>query len=346
MRTAATILNVIRGRGQQGLPLERVYRLLYNPNLYLRAYAKLHSNAGAMTPGETSETVDGMSLEKINTLIEVLRNERYRWQPVRRIYIPKKNHKLRPLGLPTWTDKLLQEVIRSILEAYYEPQFSENSHGFRPKRGCHTALRNVMQKGQATKWFIEGDIRGCFDSIDQDILLLILKEDIHDNRFARLMKNLLRAGYMENWRHTPTLSGTPQGSILSPILSNLYLNRFDTFVEQTLIPDYTAGKKRAHNPYYDRLSNRAYALKRQGQLEAAKALEQLRRGVPANDPHDPAYRRLRYVRYADDFLLGFAGPNREAEEIKDKIRQFISKNSGLFHIIQYMLPYIYDRKIL
>ncbi|MEL7225487.1 MAG: reverse transcriptase domain-containing protein, partial [Cyanobacteria bacterium J06576_12] len=278
---------------------------------------------GALTKGSTAETIDGMSLGKINAIIEKLRYERYRWTPVRRIHIPKKNGKTRPLGIPSWSDKLLQDVIRSLLEAYYEPQFSEHSHGFRPGRGCHTALVEIKKVWHGTKWFIEGDIRGCFDSIDQDILLLILKEDIHDNRFARLMKNLLRAGYMENWRHTPTLSGTPQGSILSPILSNLYLNRFDTFVEQTLIPDYTTGKKRAHNPYYDRLSNRAYAMRRKGQLEAAKALEQLRRGVPANDPHDPAYRRLRYVRYADDFLLGFAGPNRESEEIKDKIRQFL-----------------------
>lgn len=323
MRNAETVLNIIRERGLNRSPLEGVYRQLYNPELYLHAYGRLYRNRGALTKGSTAETIDGMSLGKINAIIEKLRYERYRWTPVRRIHIPKKNGKTRPLGIPSWSDKLLQDVIRSLLEAYYEPQFSEHSHGFRPGRGCHTALVEIKKVWHGTKWFIEGDIRGCFDSIDQDILLLILKEDIHDNRFARLMKNLLRAGYMENWRHTPTLSGTPQGSILSPILSNLYLNRFDTFVEQTLIPDYTTGKKRAHNPYYDRLSNRAYAMRRKGQLEAAKALEQLRRGVPANDPHDPAYRRLRYVRYADDFLLGFAGPNRESEEIKDKIRQFL-----------------------
>ena len=323
MRRAETVLDIIRERGLNRSPLKDVYRQLYNPELYLQAYGRLYRNSGALTKGSTDETIDGMSLRKVNAIIEKLRYERYRWTPVRRIHIPKKNGKTRPLGIPSWSDKLLQDVIRSLLEAYYEPQFSKHSHGFRPGRGCHTALVEIKKVWHGTKWFIEGDIRGCFDSIDQEILLSILKEDIHDNRFARLMKNLLQAGYMENWRHTPTLSGTPQGSILSPILSNLYLNRFDTFVEQTLIPDYTAGKKRAHSPHYNRLSNRAYALRRQGQAEAAKELEKLRRSVPSNDPYDPAYRRLQYVRYADDFLLGFAGPNQEVEEIKDKIRQFL-----------------------
>jgi len=163
MRDAATILNIIRVRGQRGLPLEGVYRLLYQRNLYLRAYAKLYANDGAMTQGATAETVDGMSLQRIDDIIEKLRNERYRWTPVRRTYIPKKNGKLRPLGMPNWSDKLLQEVIRSILDAYYEPQFSKRSHGFRPGRGCHTALQEIRRVGKATKWFIEGDISACLD---------------------------------------------------------------------------------------------------------------------------------------------------------------------------------------
>lgn len=156
MRTAETILNIIRDRGQRGQPLERVYRLLYNRDLYLCAYGKLYRNKGAMTPGATAETVDSMSLEKIDTIIDALRRERYRWTPVRREYIPKQNGKLRALGLPAWSDKLLQEVLRMLLEAYYEPQFSQYSHGFRPARGCHTALREI-QRWDGVKWFIEGD---------------------------------------------------------------------------------------------------------------------------------------------------------------------------------------------
>ena len=136
MRNAETILSIIRDRGRRGLPLERVYRLLFNPNLYLKAYAKIYRNDGAMTPGPTEETVDGMSMAKIEAIIDALRRERYRWRPARRTYIEKKgSNKKRPLGLPTFSDKLLQEVIRLILEAYYEPQFSDYSHGFRPGRG-------------------------------------------------------------------------------------------------------------------------------------------------------------------------------------------------------------------
>lgn len=157
MRTAQTILTVIQERGKRKLPLERVYKMLFNRELYLAAYAKLYSNSGAMTKGVTNETVDGMSIQKIDNIIAALRDERYQWKPVRREYIPKKNGKKRPLGLPTWSDKLLQEVIRMILEAYYEPQFSEHSHGFRPNRACHTALQEI-QVWKGTKWFIEGDI--------------------------------------------------------------------------------------------------------------------------------------------------------------------------------------------
>ncbi|WMT84242.1 reverse transcriptase/maturase family protein [Wolbachia endosymbiont of Listronotus oregonensis] len=214
MRKAETILNIIRERGQRNLPVKNVYRLLYQRDLYLRAYGKLCRNKGAMTEGVTTETVDGMSLEKIDKIIEDLRYERYRWTPVKRIYILKKSGKRRPLGLPTWSNKLLQEVIRLILEAYYEPKFSECSHGFRPKRGCHTALRAVMQKGRGTKWFIEGDLSACYDSIDHTMLLKILSESFQDNRFIQLINRLLKAGYMENWKYNKSHSGVPQGSII------------------------------------------------------------------------------------------------------------------------------------
>ena len=223
MQNAETVLNVIRERGERGLPLENIYRLLYNRNLYLRAYGRLYSNQGAMTKGTTAETVDGMSLAKIDRLIEQLRYERFRWTPVRRVNLPKPNGGTRPLGIPTWTDKLLQEVIRMILEAYYEPQFSDRSHGFRPGRGCHTALGNVTTHWTGVRWFVEGDIKGCFDNIDHEVLLSVLGDKLHDNRFLNLLKYLLKAGYMENWKYGRTLSGTPQGGVVSPILSNIYL---------------------------------------------------------------------------------------------------------------------------
>jgi group II intron reverse transcriptase/maturase len=253
MRNAETILGIMRQRGQRGLPVTDAYRLLYQRDLYLRAYGKIYRNDGAMTPGVTLETVDGMSLEKIDAIIDALRDERYRWMPVRRTYIPKKNGKRRPLGLPAWSDKLLQEVIRSLLEAYYEPQFSEHSHGFRPGRGCHTALRDVVKRGKATKWFIEGDLCACFDSIDSSVLLSILRERFHDNRFLRLISGLLNAGYLEDWQFNATYSGVPQGGVASPILSNVVLDRLDKYVEKHLIPAYTRGRRRRTNPPYVRL---------------------------------------------------------------------------------------------
>jgi group II intron reverse transcriptase/maturase len=323
MRTAETVLNIIRERGKQGLPLEGIYRMLYNPDLYLRAYAKLSSNAGAMTPGATTETVDGMSLEKIDTIIEALRYERYRWTPVRRTYIPKKNRKLRPLGLPVWSDKLLQEVIRLILDAYYDPQFSDHSHGFRHSRGCHTALRDVTQKGRGTKWFIEGDISACFDRIDHAVLLTILREKIHDNRFIRLMRGLLDAGYLEAWKYNATYSGVPQGGVVSPILSNIVLDKLDQYVERELIPSYTCGERRkAYRPYIA-LTLAASDARKQGNLEEARRLSQEAQKIPSRDPHDPNFRRLWYTRYADDFLLGLVGTKAEAVEIKQKLAAFL-----------------------
>jgi group II intron reverse transcriptase/maturase len=325
MRTAEDVLQVIRDRGQRGLPVEDVYRQLYKPSLYLRAYGRIYRNDGAMTQGTTKETVDGMSLEKIEKIIEAVRFERYRWTPVRRVEIPKAHQpgKTRPLGIPTWPDKLLQEVMRSLLEAYYEPQFSDHSHGFRPERGCHTALATLVRTWAGTRWFIEGDIKGCFDNIDHETLLSILAERIHDNRFLRLTRLLLQAGYLEQWRYHPTFSGTPQGGIISPILSNIYLDRLDKYVEETLIPEYTRGNRRRTNPEYNALQYQAATLWRAGKTQEANAVKKQYQRLPSTDPQDPDYRRLRYIRYADDFLLGFAGPKAEAEEIKEKLKTFL-----------------------
>ena len=323
MRTAQTILSVIQERGKQKLPLERVYKLLYNRELYLLAYAKLYSNNGAMTKGVTDETVDSMSLKKIDNIIATLRDERYQWTAVKRVYIPKKNGKQRPLGLPTWSDKLLQEVIRMILEAYFEPQFSEHSHGFRPNRGCHTALSEI-QTWKGTKWFIEGDISKYFDTIDHDVLMNILGKSFHDGRFLRLIHNILKAGYMENWQYNKTVSGTPQGGIVSPILANIYLNEFDTWIEQAMLGKYNIGKRKRANPEYSRMNARIAECYKNGDVETAKKLKLQRREMSSVDTHDDSYRRLRYVRYADDFILGFTGPKSEAEIIKSKIGEFLS----------------------
>lgn len=320
MRNAETVLGIIRERGRRQLPIEDVYRQMFNPDLYLRAYSRIYRNTGATTKGVTEETVDGMSMKKIRRIIEEIRYERFRWTPVRRTHIPKKNGKARPLGIPTWTDKLVQEVIRSILEAYYEPQFSVLSHGFRPNKGCHTALKRV-QKWNGTKWFIEGDIKGCFDNIDHQILMSILRERIRDNRFLRLISNLLKAGYLENWNYKPTLSGTPQGGIVSPILSNIYLDRLDKFVENTLTPLHTKGKSRKRNPKYVYLINKVYHLRKKGRFEEAKKYRKEMQKIPSGNQNDPNFKRLYYVRYADDFLIGLVGSKMEAKGIKSILKK-------------------------
>jgi group II intron reverse transcriptase/maturase len=329
MQTAETVLDVIGKRGVRGLPVERLYRQMFNPQLFLMAYGKLYSNAGAMTPGVTGETVDGMSLAKIEAIISALRGERYRWRPVKRIYIPKKNGKQRPLGLPTWSDKLVAEVVRLLLEAYYEPRFSGRSHGFRPGRGCHTALSEVVEVWKGTHWFIEGDISDCFGSLDHEIMIKILAEKIHDGRFLRLIGHMLKAGYLEDWRWHATLSGSPQGGIASPVLSNIYLDRLDQYVEQRLLPEYNLGRRRRPNPAYQAMEYAIQRARRHKDRTEAHGLILRRRQLPSQDPADPGYRRLRYVRYADDWLLGFAGPKREAEDIKSKIAAFLREELRL-----------------
>ena len=325
MRNAETVLGVLRERGKRRWPLERIYRLLYNPELYLlfvdRTTGRIYSNKGAMTPGVNGETADGMSMEKIERIIDALRHERYRFSPVRRVYIPKKNGKLRPLGMPTWSDKLVGEVVRLILGAYYEPQFSDLSHGFRPRRGCHTALRDVAETWTGTTWFIEGDISDCFGSLDHEIMVGILAEKIRDNRFLRLVRNMLQAGYLEDWIWGATLSGAPQGGVVSPILSNVYLHKLDYFVERILIPHYTQGERRASNPAYQRITSAIERARKHGDREKTRELRKRQRLLPSHDPEDPGYRRLRYVRYADDHLLGFTGPKSEAEKIKARLAQ-------------------------
>ncbi len=323
MQTTETLLGLLRERGKRGLPLQRVYRQLYNVNLYLTAYGRIYRNAGAMTPGITEETVDAMSWEKIKDIIQAVRQERYQWQPARRTYVPKKNGKKRPLGLPVWSDKLLAEVIRSILDAYFDGTFSDHSHGFRAERGCHTALREIYRTWKGTTWIIEGDIADCFGSLNHDLILSALAEHIQDGRFLNLIKKLLDAGYMEEWKLNKTLSGVPQGSILSPVLSNILLNKLDTFVERELLPQYNKGKRRKANQTYRSLINRAHRLRKQGQKEAARKIKQQAQKLSAIDPQDPDYRRLKYCRYADDFAQAFIGPKEEAEEIKQRLRAFL-----------------------
>src|ERR1039457_4168756 len=216
MQEAAVVLSVLRERGRKGLPFTQLYRQMFNRELYLLAYGNIYPNQGAMTPGASAETADGMSEGKIGQITWLMRRERYRFSPARRVYIPKKNGKLRPLGLPSWSDKLVGEVVRLLLEAIYELCFSSGSDGFRKGRGCHTALRDIRETWTGTVWFIEGDISDCFGSFDHEVLLRLMAEKIHDQRFLRLIRHMLKAGYLEDWEYRDTLSGVPQGGVVTP----------------------------------------------------------------------------------------------------------------------------------
>ena len=299
MQSAETVTGILRARGRRGLPCDELYRQLFNPALFLMAWGRIYANKGAMTAGINAETADGMSLAKIGRIINALRHERYRFQPVKRVHIPKKSGGTRPLGLPSWSDKLVGEVVRILLEAYYEPRFSPSSHGFRPGRGCHTALTEVEETWKGTTWFIEGDIRDCFGSLDHDVMIAVLAEHICDNRFLRLIRGMLRAGYLEDWRWNATLSGAPQGGVVSPILSNIYLDRMDKWAETVLIPEHTRGTGRKANPARKKMANAVTAARKREDRAAVRDLRIRARGMPVRDPHDPGYRRLRYIRYAD-----------------------------------------------
>jgi len=329
MQNAEQILQAMRKLGEKRIPLTRVYRSLFSEDLFLAAYDKIARNQGALTPGTENDTVDGMSLQRIRNIINQLRYERFRFRPSRRTQIPKKSGGSRPLSIPNFSEKIVQEVLREILEAYYEPRFLDSSHGFRPERGCHTALTYIKRKFRGTTWFIEGDIRGCFDNISHDRLMSILAEDIHDGRLLNLIRMCLEAGYIEDWQYHRTYSGAPQGGIISPLLSNVYLHKLDEFIENELISQYTRGKKRAINLEYYRLGSRIRRGRKKGDDDTVRKLELRRRQIPSGDTHDPNFRRLKYCRYADDWLLGFAGPKSEAEDIKAAIGKFLKEKLHL-----------------
>lgn len=309
--------------------MTRVYRQLFNKPLYLTADGKISRNAGSTTKGVNEETVDSMSREKIDTIIKALRTERYQWKPARRVSIWKRKGKKRPLGLPVWSDKLLAEVIRLILNAYYDVQFSDHSQGFRERRGCHTALQEISHTWGNAPGIIEGDISDGFGSLSHELLLATLGEKIHDGRFLHLIKKLLDAGYLEEWQSHQTLSGAPQGSIVSPLLSNILLDTVDTFVETVLIPRYTQGEKRALNQEYVKLHKQMHKLLGKGQKEAALKVRKQLQKLPSIDPRNPNYRRLKYVRSADDCGLAFTGPKEEAEDMKRPLGAFLQEQLGL-----------------
>lgn len=309
----------------------KLYRYLLRPDIYFVAYKNLYANNGAATKGVNEDTADGFSEAKIDSIIKALADETYQPMPVRRTYIQKKNNrkKLRPLGIPTFTDKLVQEVLRMILEAVYEPIFLDVSHGFRPKRSCHTALKQLRREFNGTRWFVEGDIKGCFDNINHAVLVGLLSNKIKDARITKLIYKFLKAGYLENWQYHKTYSGTPQGGIISPLLANIYLHELDKFVMKLKSEFDTPGVGQITPEYRElhneikRLSHRLTKVtgeEREMVLAEYKPKRQKLMTIPCTAQTD---KKLKYVRYADDFLIAVKGNREDCQWIKSKLAEFI-----------------------
>jgi len=345
MRNPTEVLqNLTEKTKNESYRFQRLYRNLYNPDFYWLAYRNIYANKGSMTAGADGTTIDGMSDERIKGIIESLRDRSYRPKPAKRVYIAKKNsNKKRPLGIQSGNDKLVQEVVKMILESIYEPVFSNRSHGFRPRRSCQTALMQIQNTFTGTNWFVEGDIHACFDSFDHHVVIDLLRKRIDDEAFIQLIWKFLKAGYMEQWEYGRTYSGVPQGSGVSPVLCNIYLNELDKFMEQYAINYNTTAQRKRLSTAYRTSVNRTYRYRcegkqiwekltpeeRKSRSKKLKELGRVEKSITPTVPKDEQYKRIQYTRYADDFLIGVIGSKEDAEQIKQDVKAFLQEKLKL-----------------
>lgn len=341
MRNPLVVLaNLAKHSSEENYKYTKLYRNLYNAEFYYMAYQKIDAKPGNMTQGTDEKTIDGMSLEKIENLIAKLKDQSYQPNPVRRVNIPKKNGKTRPLGIPSFEDKLVQEVIRMILENIYEGSFEDTSHGFRPNKSCHTAIMQIQKRQSGVRWFIEGDIESFFDNIEHHTLIKLLRKRIEDEKFINLIWKFLKAGFVDDWKWHKSYSGTPQGGIISPVLSNIYLHELDKYMK-VYKERYEIGTKRKHSKeyinvaalirHYKKRVNQVGMTTEKGQmyLEKVKELERKLKSIPSKDEMDENFKRLHYTRYADDFLIGVIGSKEDAQEIKINLTKFLKEELNL-----------------
>ena len=339
MRNPTEVLKSLTEKSKsESYRYKRLYRNLYNPEFYWLAYKNIYANDGSMTAGADGTTIDGMSNDRIEKIIQSLRDRSYRPKPAKRVYIAKKNsNKKRPLGIQSGDDKLVQEVVKLILESIYEPVFSSKSHGFRPRRSCQTALMQIQKTFTGANWFVEGDIHACFDSFDHHVIIDILRRRIDDEAFIQLIWKFLKAGYMEQWDFEKTYSGVPQGSGVSPTLCNIYLNELDMFMEKYEENFNTAAQRKRMSPAYKTSVNRTYEYRREGKRiweqlspeerkvrsKQLKELEKAEKSMTPTVPLDSDYKRIQYTRYADDFIIGVIGSKQDAIQIKQDVKEFL-----------------------
>ena len=331
MQRAEVVLSMLAQKSVQDstFVFDRLYRNLFNPDLFLLAYSNIYAKEGNMTRGVDESTIDGFNTAKVEEVISQLRTETYYPKPVRRTYIPKKNGAQRPLGIPTFRDKLVQEAVRMLLQAIYEPVFKDTSHGFRPEKSCHTALLQIKTTCKGTNWVIEGDIKGFFDNINHSKLLEILARRIDDGRFLNLIDKFLKAGYMEFKQVHNSLTGTPQGGIMSPLLANIYLHELDIFMEDLCERYSTKGTTRKLYQPYTKLNVERCRARKRGEYQLAEDILQKMRTMPSVDPYDREYIKVKYTRYADDFVVMISGSKELAEQVRNEIREFLRQELKL-----------------
>jgi nicotine oxidoreductase len=311
--------------------MKNLYEKMFDKQLFITAYNKIKSNPGNMTPGSDNETLDGISKNWIETTISRLKTQSFKFKPSKRIFIPKKNGKMRPFGIPSPRDIIIQEIIKEILTKIYEPKFSEHSHGFRPNRSCHTALREV-KTNVSTTWIIEGDIKGFFDNINHKILLDLLSKEIKDQRFLDLIRKAIKAGYIYENSKIPSNIGVPQGSILSPILSNIYLHEFDKFMEEQIELKSSKIPITIDNPEYVKYHNllqRSKKWEKEGtkKIEDIKKIRKEAKKMRISLPSKIFIRglmKINYIRYADDFIVNIRGEKNQVLELKEIIKKYLN----------------------
>ena len=346
MRNPIAVLKSLTEKStDKSYKFQRLYRNLYNPEFYWLAYKNIYANKGSMTAGADGSTMDNMSEKRVGKIIASLQDRSYQPIPARREYIAKKNSdKKRPLGIPGGNDKLVQEVVRMILESIFERNFSKQSHGFRPRRSCHTALLQIHDTFTGTHWFVEGDIQACFDSFDHQVVIELLRRRVEDEAFIQLIWKFLKAGYMEQWEYHPSYDGVPQGSGISPILSNIYLSELDDFMERYK-RDFDKGSalSRLRNPAHQRAAGKVARYKKKGatiwhtldvterQVRARqlKTLQMEMCSQPSRVALDTTYKAIQYVRYADDFLIGVNGSREDALKVKADVKRFLAERLKL-----------------
>uniref|UniRef100_UPI001FA6C0EA hypothetical protein n=1 Tax=Ciborinia camelliae TaxID=647257 RepID=UPI001FA6C0EA len=314
---------------KDGFKANDIYKLMFNVRMYEVASHKLGSRAGNMTPGRTPVRLDGKSQEWIKETIDQMRDGTFQFKPGRRVLNPKRgSSNTRPLTIAPPRDKVVLEVMRMILEAIFETTFSDNSHGFRPKRNSHTALRQVKTQFGAVTTYIEGDISKCFDSFDHKILIDLVKRRVSDTRFIQLIWKALRAGYMEFHTSQHSIIDTLQGSIVSPLLANIYLHELDLYIEK-LKTNYDKGGVASKNPEYRKLEYQRSKANKAGDSTLGKKYLKRMQQTNSRLTNDPKFRRIYYVRYAEYWFMAVRGPRSDSVDMLQSIRQMLGNSLKL-----------------